>query len=91
VARGNLDGSGGEDVFLVGGVGTTLTGDGSATPYLGVAAGKFGDLDGSGTVDNGDVALALLDFGPCPGCTSDVDGNGEVDFGDIALILLSFG
>jgi alpha-tubulin suppressor-like RCC1 family protein len=91
VARGNLDGQGGQDVFLVGGVGNALTGDGSATPFLGIAEGKFGDLDGNGTVDNGDVALALLDFGPCPGCTSDVDQNGEVDFGDIALILLSFG
>ena len=91
VARGNLDGSGGEDVFLVGGSGTSLTGDGNATPFLGVASGKFGDLDGSGTVDNGDIALCLLDFGPCPGCPSDVDGNGEVDFGDVALILLSFG
>jgi len=91
VARGNLDGSGGEDVFLIGGAGNALTGDGNATPFLGVAAGKFGDLDGSGTVDNGDIALCLLDFGPCPGCLSDVDGSGEVDFGDVALILLSFG
>ena len=93
VARGNLDGAGGEDVFLVGsgGPGASLTGDGNATPFLGVASGKFGDLDGNGTVDNGDVALALLDFGPCLDCPSDVDQTGEVDFGDIALILLNFG
>jgi len=51
----------------------------------------FGDLDGSGEVDPGDVAFALLDYGPCEGCASDLDGNGEVDFGDIALILLSSG
>ena len=55
------------------------------------AGGCFGDLDGSFEVDQGDVALALLDFGPCPGCTSDIDGTGEVDFGDVALILLSVG
>jgi len=56
-----------------------------------LAAACFGDIDGSGTVDNGDVALALLDYGPCPQCSSDLDGNGDVDFGDVALILLSTG
>jgi hypothetical protein len=56
-----------------------------------LAAACFGDIDGSGEVDNGDVAFALLDYGPCPGCSSDLDGTGEVDFGDVALILLSTG
>jgi hypothetical protein len=57
----------------------------------GVVSACFGDIDGSGEVDNGDVAFALLDYGPCPGCQSDLDGTGEVDFGDVALILLSTG
>jgi hypothetical protein len=51
----------------------------------------FGDLDRNGSVDFGDVGLALLDFGPCSNCEADLDGTGVVDFGDIALILLSFG
>jgi uncharacterized membrane protein len=51
----------------------------------------FGDVDGSGIVDSGDVALTLLDYGPCPGCSSDLDETGEVDFGDVALVLLSTG
>ena len=51
----------------------------------------LGDLDASGQIDNGDVALALLDYGPCAGCPSDLDGTGEVDFGDVALILLGTG
>lgn len=51
----------------------------------------FGDLDGSGAVDGGDVAFCLLDFGPCPQCPSDLDGSGDVDFGDVALLLLSTG
>ncbi|MCE9620595.1 MAG: hypothetical protein K8R92_11910 [Planctomycetes bacterium] len=51
----------------------------------------FGDLDGSGEVDSGDVGLMLLDFGPCPGCPSDLDGSGEVDGADIGLLLLGFG
>ncbi|MCE9619442.1 MAG: hypothetical protein K8R92_06000 [Planctomycetes bacterium] len=51
----------------------------------------FGDMDGSGEVDGGDIGLVLLDFGPCPGCPTDLDGSGEVDGGDIGLVLLSFG
>jgi hypothetical protein len=42
-------------------------------------------------VDFGDIAIALLDFGPCSACASDVDGSGVVDFGDVAFILLDFG
>ena len=57
----------------------------------GVISACFGDIDGSGVVDSGDIAFALLDFGPCSGCPSDLDGSGETDFGDIALILLSTG
>lgn len=50
-----------------------------------------GDIDGSGLIDFGDVALILLEFGPCSGCTTDLDGSGLVDFGDVALALLNFG
>jgi hypothetical protein len=49
------------------------------------------DLDGNGEVDPGDIAMALLDFGPCGGCPADLDGTGEVDFADVALILVDFG
>ena len=49
------------------------------------------DLDGSGAVDTGDLAMALLEFGPTSGGNADIDGQGSVDFGDIALILLDFG
>ena len=56
-----------------------------------LASACFGDLDGSGEVDSGDVALALLDSGLCPGCPGDLDGSNEIDSGDVALILLSSG
>lgn len=49
------------------------------------------DLDDSGSVDLGDIALLLLDYGACPGCAADVDGNGMVDFGDVAITLLETG
>lgn len=49
------------------------------------------DLDDSGTVDFGDAAIVLLDYGACvDGCASDLDGSHEVDFGDIAMVLLAF-
>ena len=49
------------------------------------------DVDGSKSVDFGDVALILIDFGPCGGCLADLDGTGAVDNGDVALALLEFG
>ena len=69
--------------------GTVRAQDFSGVPACVTAC--FGDLDGSNEVDQGDVAFALLDYGPCPGCPTDIDGSGEVDFGDVALILLSTG
>jgi len=57
------------------------------------SAAPFGDLDGDRIVGPGDLAVLLLDFGPCnPGvpCTSDLDGSGDVDNGDLAVLLLSF-
>ena len=49
------------------------------------------DLDGSMVVDSGDVALVLLESGPCDSCAADVDGSGVVDSGDVALVLLESG
>ena len=90
--RGNLDGTGGDDVFLVdAGSGTSLTGGGSARPYLGTSDTRRADIDGNGVVDYGDVTLLLLNFGPCENCRSDLDGSGYVDFGDLNLVMLDFG
>jgi hypothetical protein len=55
------------------------------TPFCGA------DLDGSGAIDMGDVALILLDFGPCGRCAADLDASGTIDMGDVALALLDFG
>ena len=52
--------------------------------------GNPADLDGSCTVDAGDIAIALLDFGTTGGA-SDLDQSGTVDSGDIAIVLLEFG
>jgi hypothetical protein len=53
-------------------------------------AGVLGDLDGDGNVGAGDLAVMLLDFGPCSGCPSDLDSTGIVDGGDVAILLLLF-
>jgi hypothetical protein len=47
-------------------------------------------VDGSGTVDAGDVSVLLLDFGTV-GSPADVDGDGVVTGSDLALLLLDFG
>ena len=49
------------------------------------------DIDGDGQVSSGDIAVMLLDYGPCAGCASDLDGDGQVSGGDVALVLLSYG
>jgi len=48
------------------------------------------DLDCNGSVDGGDVALLMLDFGPCTGCAGDLDASGMIDFGDVAILLLDW-
>ena len=89
-ARGNLDGIGGDDLYLVdNGGGSFLTGTKTVKPYV-ATGGRVGDLDLDGVIGSSDVALLLLDFGRCAGCPSDLDGNSWVDNGDLALLLLMF-
>ena len=49
------------------------------------------DLDGDGEVGGSDLAILLLDFGPCTACAGDLDGDGEISGADLSLVLLSFG
>ena len=53
-----------------------------------------GDLDLSGNVDAGDVAMLLLNFGPCQAgleCVGDIDHSGEVSAADIGSLLTLYG
>lgn len=89
-ARGNLDGIGGDDLYLVDeGGGNFLSDQRMAIPFV-VSGSRTGDLDRDGVIGSADVGLLLLDFGQCPRCPSDLDGNGEVDSGDLAFLLLLF-
>ena len=47
------------------------------------------DLDGTGTIDFGDLLTALAAFGQTAG--GDVDGDGDTDFNDLLAVLSSFG
>ena len=48
----------------------------------------YGDFDGSGVVDSGDMAYLLLSYGETG--VTDLDGSGVTDSGDMALLLLLF-
>ncbi|NBX24501.1 MAG: hypothetical protein EBQ99_00370 [Planctomycetes bacterium] len=97
--RGNLDGLGGEDVFLVvqpasGSLTSFTESNPFVKPYLSQQDARPGDLDGSGTVDAADIGALLVLFGPCPAeppCPGDLDGSGEVDAADIGALLTLFG
>ena len=58
---------------------------------LDVAPPCPGDLDGSGSVDAGDIGTLLLLFGAGAGSPGDLDASGSVDAGDIGSLLLLFG
>jgi alpha-tubulin suppressor-like RCC1 family protein len=93
--RGNLDGVGGEDVFLVvqpasGSLTSFTESNPFVKPYLSQQDARPGDLDGSGTIDAGDIAVLLLRFGTAD-AAADLDGSGVVDAGDIGVLLLLFG
>jgi len=45
------------------------------------------DLDGSGIVGSGDLAVVLASWGPCAGCVADFNGDGVVDSEDLAYLL----
>ena len=54
--------------------------------------GCAADLDGNRAIDGGDIAILLLEMGPCgTPCPADVDGSGMVDAGDLGLALLDWG
>ena len=91
-SRGNLDGIGGEDLFLVDEASTSLVG-GAGTPSVVpfVGDGKVpptvpGDVNGDGIVDGTDLALVLSVWGSGDDA-ADLNGDGVVDGGDLALVL----
>ena len=47
------------------------------------------DLDGSGSIDFGDIVQVLSNWGSTG--PADLDGSGTVDFGDLIVVLSSFG
>ena len=49
------------------------------------------DIDGSGSVDLGDLLIVLATWGPCEDCPGDLDGNGVVELDDLLAVLSAWG
>lgn len=61
---------------------------------LEVVATMLGDLDASNSVDLGDLAILLGNFGTLSGADpgdGDLDNDGDIDISDLAIALASFG
>jgi hypothetical protein len=52
---------------------------------------QAGDLDLSGWIDMGDVALLLLMMGDTNPPFGDLDGNNVISMGDLSILLMNFG
>jgi alpha-tubulin suppressor-like RCC1 family protein len=92
--RGNLDGVGSEDLFLVdAGVGSSLAGGGgpSAIPYVGDPSSSacIADVNGDGDRDGVDLSIVLAGWG-MPG-PADINSSGTVDGVDLAFLLANWG
>ena len=93
--RGNLDGVGGEDLFLVdAGLGSTLLGGATgpaAVPYRGDPGPPacIGDINGDGDRDGVDLGNLLAQWGVSG--SADIDSSGSVDGVDLAFLLANWG
>ncbi|MGA1354272.1 MAG: FG-GAP-like repeat-containing protein [Candidatus Limnocylindrus sp.] len=94
--RGDLDQSGGEDLFLVdrGITGLSLAGGGGASaaiPLTGLNESSTcaSDINGDGTVEGKDLATLLAQWGSVG--TADLDDSGSVDGVDLAILLTNWG
>lgn len=92
--RGNLDGLGGEDVFLVdrSSSDSSLTGEGgpAGRPYLGDAGTLcLGDINTDGMRDGADLGIMLAQWGSAG--SADIDSSGTVEGGDLTYLLASWG
>jgi hypothetical protein len=94
-ARGNLDGTGGEDLFLVEDAApSSLLGDADATRVrglLGSLSACVGDLDFDGWVQGSDLALLLTGWAGGAGSQGDLNGDGVVDAADVVQMLVRWG
>jgi hypothetical protein len=93
--RGNLDGLGGEDLFLVDSGTSSLSlagGEGPAVrPFRGSpeVPSCDGDINGDGTVEGKDLATLLAHWGSVG--TADLNDSGSVDGVDLAILLTNWG
>ena len=95
-ARGNLDGTGGEDVFLVDDSPVSSFQGGTSyaaavRPFRFVdAAACVADFDGSGQVDGADLTV-LLSYWGYRDTPADLDASGIVDGADLGMLFSAWG
>lgn len=96
--RGNLDGTGGDDLYLVdAGSGASFVSDASSAvpqvrPYLGVlpsAPPCPGDLDHDGAVNGADLGILLSQWGIAG--SADLNSDGVVNGADLGVLLSVWG
>lgn len=96
--RGNLDGTGGDDLYLVdAGSGASFVSGGSSAvpqvrPYLGVrpsAPPCPGDLDDNGAVNGADLGMLLNQWGIAG--SADLNSDGVVNGADLGVLLVGWG
>jgi len=90
--RGDLDGVGGEDLFLVDQASNFMGGGGApvAKPYLGELGNACpADIDGDGQVNAKDLSAVLAQWGTTG--SADTNNDGLVDGKDLAAVLSSWG
>jgi hypothetical protein len=90
--RGDLDGVGGEDLFLVDQASSFMGGSGApvAKPYLGDPGNACpADIDGDGQVGGADLGVLLSSWGTSG--AADINGDGIIDGADLGTLLSSWG
>jgi alpha-tubulin suppressor-like RCC1 family protein len=90
--RGDLDGVGGEDLFLVDQASSFMGGSGApvAKPYLGDPGNACpADIDGDGQVNAKDLSAVLAQWGATG--NADTNNDGLVDGKDLAAVLSGWG
>jgi len=90
--RGDLDGVGGEDLFLVDQASNFMGGGGApvAKPYLGELGNACpADIDGDGQVNVNDLSIVLAQWGASG--NADTNDDGLVDGHDLSAVLSSWG
>jgi hypothetical protein len=89
--KGDIDGSGAEDLYIVDAAGGAMLGNGGTARVFRSATECTGDFDGNGQVDGGDMTTLLVAWAAATTGPADLTGDGIVNAADLAALLLAWG